>query len=422
MSKVSQAEQSSAPRILEIDIPSGNDWLSAEELAGLTPEILRERVIAIKPLAEERARTVELNCRPDPEVWAALRKSGVFYMFVPKKFGGLEMSVNDLIEVMAPLGEACASTCWCATFAIEHNIAVVKAFPLERQAEIFEEFPYIIAPGVSNPLGKIVPAEGGYILNANWKWGSVIMNSDWVIGDVTLKKPDAASDAPPERRAVMIPAQDVTVLDTWSMAGMAGTGSNDIVVKDLFIPEKYVGASPVLPLSADRDHNSPIYRIPFTNLLALTTMLPALGLAQAAVEFATEKASTRKVLGTKTPYVELDMMQNRLGRADTMVRSAEALLHDAASQMMEIGRTGDADFDARTKIRSQITIALELCRDAVQSLMESSGASAYNTENPMQRYFRDIHVIGNHALYECDVVYQQRGRARLGLPQSDLLT
>ena len=413
------------PGVLEIDFPKAGDWLSAEELATLTPEVLRERILAIKPLAAERARSVELNRRPDPEVWAALRKSGIFYMFVPKRFGGLEMTVNDLIDIMVPLGEACASTCWCATFVIEHNVGIIKSTPLERQKAIFAEFPYVSAPGVTVPPGIAVPVEGGYRVSARWEWGSGVMNSDWVLGLVIVQRPDAPP-GPPEMASVMIPAREVTVLDTWHVDGMCGTGSNDIAVDDLFVPEERLGASPLQPLlpNADGsfDHDSPVLRIPFTNLLALTTMLPALGIARATVEHATSLVPTRVVLGTETPYSQKETSQNRLGRAETMVRAAELALHDAAAQMMEAGRSGDADFGVRSAIRSQIMLALDLCRDAVRSLAESSGASAHRLDSPLQRYVRDIHVIGNHALYDSDVLYEQRGRAILGLPQSDVLT
>ncbi len=410
------------PEVLDIDIPKGDDWLSAEELATLTPEILRERVIAIKSLAAERARSVELNRRPDPDVWAALRKSGIFYMFVPKVFGGLEMTVNDLIDVMSPLGEACASTCWCATFAIEHNVGLAKSYPFEQQKKIFDEFPYVITPGVTAPPGVAIPTEGGYIVNGHWQWGSAVMNSDWVTAMVIIANPDAPpADGPPDIRGALVPIRDVKVLDTWHMSGMCGTGSNDIVMENVFVPEALMGTSPmnkVLPY----EHESPVCKVPFTNLLALTTMLPALGIARATLELATERAKERTIWGSSIRLMDKETTQNRLGRAATMIHSAEVLLHDSADMMMEAGRTGNPEFAVRTKIRSGIMIALDLCRDAVRSLVESSGASAHKLDCPMQRYLRDIQTIGNHALYDSDVLYEQRGRALLDLPQSDILT
>jgi 3-hydroxy-9,10-secoandrosta-1,3,5(10)-triene-9,17-dione monooxygenase len=412
--------------ILEIDIPKGGDWLDAGELSTLTPTVLRERMEALKPLIASRARSVEINRRPDPEVWAALRKSGIFYMFVPKIFGGLEMTTEDLIDVMLPVAEACASTCWCATFSIEHNVGFVKGFPLELQKRIFAEYPYIIAPGVQTPPGRAEKVDGGYIVNAHWKWGSGVMNADWILGGVLCVDPDAGPDAPPKLRSVLLPADKVSVPDSWFMAGMAGTGSNDIIVENVFVTEEYFGNSPVFDPAAlkagDADHSSPLLRIPFQTLLALTTMLPAVGAAKAALELAAVRMGTRKVLGTEVFYKDKDSQQARLGKAITQVNNAEILLRDAARQMWAIGEKGEAEFSERAEMRAQVTYVVQLCVDAVTSAVGMSGASAFALDCPLQRYLRDVQTIANHAIYDADVVYEQMGRAFLGLPGTDILT
>lgn len=406
----------SAPRTLDIDIPRGDDWLSAEELASLTLSILRERVRALLPLIAERARSVELNRRPDPEVWAALRKTGIFYMFVQKKFGGLEMDPEALIDVVAPIAEACASTCWCATFVIEHNLGFAHGFPLETQKKVFKASPYMIAPGVQTPPGKAVPVEGGYRVSGHWKYGSGVMNCDWVLATVLIERPGN----PPESAEALVRSQDVTVLDTWRMDGMAGTGSNDIVIKDLFVPDGFVSVGGLNPNAIAPAGSPPLLRIPFLSLLSFTTMLPALGAARAAVDFAKVRSASRAVPGANVRHADKETTQARIGKADAMVCSAEVMLRDAARRLLEIGRGGRNDFDVRSRIRAQIVLALDLCRDAVRSLMRIAGASAHQLDCPMQRYVRDVEVISNHALYDGDNAYEQSGRALLGLPPTGI--
>ncbi len=415
------------PGALHIDFPTGDDWLSAEELASLTPEILRQRVIEIAPLAAERAKSVEENRRPDPEVWAALRRSGIFYMFIPKILGGLEMGLRDLLDVMTPLAEACASTCWCATFLIEHNVGLIKSYPLEMQKQIFGEFPYVSAPGVTAPPGMATPVDGGYRVSGQYSWGSGVMNSDWVMGLAMVMGPDGPpTDGPPEMIGIMVPATEVTVLDTWHMAGMAGTGSNDILFDDVFVASEYVGKSPLEPLAPNEDgsfdHEAALLHVPFPSLLSLTTMLPVLGIARAAVASAIETLPNRTVFGVFSPYTDKSVVQARLGQADALVRTAEVALYDAADRMMESGRAGGDDFVSRSQLRAQIMAAVDLCRDAVRMLMDTAGASGFKLDSPMQRYFRDLHVIHNHPLYDADLLYEQRGRALLGMPQTDFLT
>lgn len=404
---------------LEIDIPRGDDWLSAEELASLTPAILRDRVKALQPLIAERARSVELNRRPDPEVWAALRKTGIFYMFLPKKYGGLEMEPEALIDILVPISEACASTGWCATFMIEHNLGFIAGYPHDTIENILKDFPYIIAAGVQAPPGTAIPVEGGYRVTGRWKSGSGIMNSDWVMASVLIPQPKG----PPEMANALIRARDVAVLDTWHMDGMAGTGSNDVAVEDLFVPAEMIALGNLgVNKNAAVEDAPPLLRLPFLSLLSFTTMLPALGCARAAVDYAKTKIATRTVYASTTRYLDKETTQARIGRADAMTRSAEALLRDAARRLIAFGRSGEASFEDRAGLRSQIMIALELCRDAVRSLIHSLGASAHQLDCPLQRYQRDVEVVGNHPLYDADIVFEQRGRAVLGLPQSDMLT
>lgn len=409
------------PRTLEIDFPPQDDWLSPQELASLTPAILRQRMLELKPLIASRARAVERARRPDPEVWRALRRSGIFYMFVPKRFGGLEMGVEDLIDVMIPVGEACASTCWCTTFVIEHNLGIARGFPEATQARLFKEFPYVTAPGAAAPTGTLTPTEGGYLLTGHWRWGSGIMNSDWVL--VGALKPRAEGE-PPEICSAILPSSKVTVLDTWYTDGMSGTGSNDFVIDKVFVPEAHVGPAPINPndLVGAGVHDGALFRIPFQTLLALTTMLPALGAARAALALALEKAGNRIITGSQARFAEKESHQIRLARADTLVRASELLLRDAARQMMAIGAASRAEFAARSQVRAQVMLVMSHCRDAIRIVADATGASAHHVDNPIQRALRDVQVISSHALYESELVYEQRGRALLGLPQTDILT
>ncbi|MCP2256019.1 Acyl-CoA dehydrogenase [Prauserella aidingensis] len=406
---------------LTIDIPAGEDFLSREELDSLTPAILRQRLEALKPLIAERARSVEENRRPDPEVWAALRKTGVFYMFIPKALGGLEMTFEDLVDVILPVAEACASTAWATCFSIEHNLMFLRAFPAETVRRVYEKTPYIIAPGAQSPPATVRPVEGGYVIDAHWKWGSGVMNSDWVMGSGLLHK----EDGPPETLLMLLPSRDVTVLDAWYMQGMAGTGSNDMVVKDYFIPDECVSSGPrgaggVGPI--EPEFASPLTDIPFNTVVALTTMLPALGAAREAVTLFQGRLEGRKVTGTSRAYRDREAQHIRLGKAETLVGAAEVLVRQASQAMWEAARAGSTGLEVRTPIRSRIMYALELCREAVSSLVLASGASVHALDCPMQRYLRDIHVISNHGLYDADLVYEQRGRILLGFEPSDIFS
>ena len=178
------------PPLAERRIPAGDDFLAPAELAALTPEIIVERMKALAPRIAAAAVEAERLRRPVDEIWAAIRASGYFYMYVPKAFGGLEVTTDQFIDASLPIAEACASTGWVASFCAEHNW-ILAHFPVETQAALFGgDFPYIIAPVVSAPPGMATPVEGGYRVTARWKWGTGIMHADWVGGSAIVVKPE----------------------------------------------------------------------------------------------------------------------------------------------------------------------------------------------------------------------------------------
>jgi alkylation response protein AidB-like acyl-CoA dehydrogenase len=122
----------------------------------------------LKPVLAEHAREAERIRRPVDAVWQEIRRSGVFYHFVPKRFGGLELDAECFVDIMLPLAEGCASTGWVTAFCVEHNW-ILALFPEAAQREIFGAFPYIVAPGVTSPPGRLVKCEGRFRLSGPWQ-------------------------------------------------------------------------------------------------------------------------------------------------------------------------------------------------------------------------------------------------------------
>ena len=396
-------------------IPAGGDWLSAEQLAALTPEELIRRTRALAPMVAAHAAEAECLRRPVDSVWQALRDSGVFYHFVPKVYGGLEFDLDTFIDAMLPLGEGCASTGWVAAFCVEHNWMLTQ-FPKAAQDEIFGGgWPYIIAPGVTSPPGRAQPVDGGYRLTGRWKWGTGVMHADWILATGMVP-----GEKPPRMLFFAMPAKDVEVLDTWEMAGMAGTGSNDIVATDLFVPEHRVvdmglmgeGRGPGAGL-----YENPIYRMPMLPFLGITAAIPAVGLARGAVATFRARLDTRIVQGSMTPQGEKPAAQMRLAQAAMEARTAEILLRDAARQCMDLARRGGPfTGEERIHLRVQIAFVMAAARKAVRLVCEGAGSSAHARSHPLQRALRDINVMSSHIVYDMDLALELYGRSLVGLP------
>jgi alkylation response protein AidB-like acyl-CoA dehydrogenase len=402
-------------------IPAGGDWLTPAELAALTPAILVERMRALAPQVAAAAAEAERLRRPVDAVWNALRAAGYFYMYVPRRFGGLEVTTDQFIDITLPIAEACPSTAWAASFCAEHNW-FLSHYPEQTQAALFGgDFPYTVAPVVSTPVGKATRTEGGYRVTGQWKWGTGVMHADWIMaGALVVGEP-----GPPLVLNFLFPAGEAEVLDTWHVAGMVGTGSNDIAVRELFVPENRA-----IPLSAlldgrgpgSRQYGNPIYSMPMLPFLAMTAAMSALGAARLALGAFRERLATHVRMGASARQAERPAAQIRLGKADVMIAAAEQLVRQAGRDNVASGALEGAEqLRARISNRTRIAYGVSLCREAVAHLAEAAGSGAQMLDQPFQRAVRDLNVIATHVVFDVDTAYELNGRSLIGLPPNAML-
>lgn len=400
----------------EVHPPGETGWLTREEVAALTPELVRRRLAALKPMIAEYAPESERLGYPHPKVWEAIRATGFFYHFVPKVYGGCEFGPEDFFATSRVIAESCASTAWAVTFTVEHNW-IASLYPKEAQDEFFAKGRYMIAPAVSTPPGRAVKIPGGYKIDAHWKWGSGVMHSNWCIG-MAMLPPEG--NAQPATIWVAFPLPQAKVLDTWRASGLAATGSNDIVVEDLFVPDHMAVTAADLQFGTtpgSKIHANPIYRMPSTAFLALVTSAPTIGAARGAVELFRERLKTRKVTGTQAIVGEKANYQVMLGRADVMVQTAELLLQTLAHDVLQRAANGqNHDIAARMASTAQNAYASRIARDAIRLIIDNSGSSVHMLSDPLQRMARDANVACAHLIQDFESLAEQHGRSLLGLP------
>ncbi|MCX7864856.1 MAG: acyl-CoA dehydrogenase family protein [Novosphingobium sp.] len=267
------------------------------------------------------------------------------------------------------------------------------------------------------PPAMATPVEGGFRISAHWKWGSGVMHANWCMGMAMVV---SQAEGPPQMINVTLPITQVKVLDTWHVAGLAATGSNDIVVDDVFVPEHMTVAQELLAMGTAPGaeiHANPMYRMPFTAFLSLVTSAPIIGGARGAVDLFREKIMQRKVTGTQTIVAEKPNYQVMLAKADMMVRSAE-LLHDTLTREVHAraARGENHDIAARMASTAQNAFASRLAREAIRLLIDNAGSSVHLLSDPLQRIARDANVACGHLIQDYETLCEQHGRSMLGLP------
>ena len=365
---------------------------------------LLERVRAVVPLVAERAAEAEQRRKPDDDVIAALKATGVFKSFVPKRFGGYEIDLELFLDIGVAVSEACASTGWITTFYMEHNWQLGN-FSRELQEEIFSKQPYVLAPGSVNPNDGIATPKGyGYELTGHWRFGTGIVHADWVLlsGRIATEP-----EGPP--RMFLVRPDAVEVRDTWHVDGMVATGSHDIVANAVFVPERQVTVRPMAGDAASREY---LRRFPVFPFLGLTAAIPSVGAARRAVELFRQLLAERVPFGTKKTQSHRAPGQVRLAHALADARAAETVLRAVARALTDHAR-GGPELSPMDQVQMRLTIAhvVRDCRKVVRDVMEGSGASVHFLDHELQRIHRDVNMMAAHTVFDLDLVGEQCGRA-----------
>lgn len=387
-----------------------------------TPAELTRRTTALAPMIAAHAAEAErLRRIPDP-VWSALADAGFFRQFVPKAFGGMASDIDGFVDASLPIAEACASTAWVATFCAKDNWFLAH-FPPETQAELWQNGAgYIAAAAVNSPPGRVERVAGGLRLTGAWKYGTGISHAGWVIAGAMLRE----GDGPPQPIGCIFPAGQAEVLDTWHADGMAGTGSHDIRVSELFVPE--ARTSPMPPFFAGRGIGSrrypeAVYSAPMVPFLAATAAVPVLGAAKGALRHFRERLAGHAKPGAEIRQADRPAVQIRLAEADLMIGAAELLVREAGRRAVAAGAIdGPGQTPVRIAVRAQSAHAVGLCRQAALHLAEGAGSGVHMLDQPFQRIVRDINMMASHFGFDVDTAYELHGRALLGLPPNSPLT
>ncbi len=360
-------------------------------------------VIAHRDSAEEARR-------PADEVIAQARDLGLFTLMAPAVRGGAELDLDTFLEVGLRLGMVDASHAWVVDFYIEH-VLVLCHFPASFQAELFSSRPDVLTPIAISPNGRATPVPGGFVLDGRWQWGTGIAHAEWVVVGATVKGPT------PQVRFLALPADQVTVVDTWYMDGMCATGSADLVIEDTFVPEDRTvdlgglrdGRSPGADL-----HPGPLYRTPIAPILMLAAALPVLGQARfAAEEFARQLTRRYDSAGLEAQS-QRSNRQARLAAAHLDVDAAEALVRRIVADVM--AQRNQASDAARMRWAASLAHAVSMCCRAVSTVCDAAGAGSHRLDNPLRRVRQDVHTMSCHRVFDLDERHRSLGRSLLGLP------
>ena len=382
--------------------------VSVEELPGAGQELVAQ-AHELAAVFEGQARASEELRRPADEAIAALRDSDILRMMVPEAYGGLGLDMDTFVEVILVLAESDASLAWVTSFYTEHNW-MFALFPESFQREFFEDRNFVLAPAAISPAGGAERVEGGYRLSGRWSWATGVMHGEWaIVGGLT-----AGADGGIEGRFFALDQADLRIEDVWFVDGMSGTGSNDVVIDNLVVPEERSvsiqeaceGRAPGASV-----HDGLLYRTPMFPLLTTAAGMPVIGQARRQVREFGKRMQERRLMSGKL-QAESQNAQVTLAEVEVAAHGAELLLRDAVRELCALReRATRAD---RARLRARIATAVHRARDVIDTISRASGASAHRLDSPIQRALRDANTMTGHVVFDLPATYQVHGRALLG--------
>lgn len=383
---------------------------------------LLTRIEEIKPILGEHAVETDAERRVAQASIDALAEAGAFKVTVARRYGGYEMSIADKLAVSAAVGEANGSAAWVVALTNVCNW-MAGTLPSQAQDDIFGANPDARIAGVLNPSKDVRKVDGGYEVSGSWPWASGSLHADWAL--VGILVPDESGQIV-DQALGFIPMGELSIKDTWFVAGMKGSGSNTIVAENVFVPEHRIHS---VPKAIDNEYRTEhtdevLFRSSFIPVLTIILVGPQLGMARAALRYVIEKAPQRAVTYTKfTRQTDSTAFQLQIANAATLIDTAELHVARAAADIDTAAAAGEKlPYLARARVRADTAYAIVKVREAIDALMSAHGASAFADASPLQRIWRDSNTAGRHAVIDPLVNQEIYGKALLGIPYEENIT
>lgn len=384
----------------------------------VSSEVLLQRARDLVPKIAERApQTAEKRRIPD-ETIQELQDAGLFRVLQPKAYGGYEMDPNVFYDIAMILAEGCMSTAWVYGIIGVHNWQLALFDP--RAAEdVWKDDTSTLVASTYMPKGQVTPVEGGFKFSGRWGFSSGIDHCEWVLlGGLIFNE-----GQPPEYRTFLVPRSDFKVEDTWHTMGLQGTGSNDIIVEDAFVPEYrthkatdgFNGTNP-----GGETFTAPLYRIPFGQIFVRAVSSAAIGALVGATkvfqDWATDWTGN---MGSKTA----EQAPAQMAVADALVAADEMklVLHRNFDEILDsVRQNKPLSIERRLHFRYQAAQVVDRSAERVSRLMGAAGGRGIFTDFPLYRYFLDIHTARAHYANNAHMFGSNFGGVMMGRDNTDV--
>jgi len=363
------------------------------------------------PEIAARAAQSEQDRRLAADTVQSMVESGLVQMAIPNEYGGLESHLSDTLKVVEEISYADASAGWCL---MNYQTTAFGAAQLPPSAAtgIFAGPERTVPAGVLAPTGRGRFVDGGMIVSGRWAFASGCDNANWLLAAVVITddddNPQFNLDGSPQVLLPFFKRNQFEILDTWRVSGLRASGSHDVEVRDELVQEGYW-----LSLTDPPVVSGTLFQFPVVSTFPPAVAAVALGVARAALDCFVDITRSKIPIGGTTPLRELGSAQIDVARAEALTDSARSYMYETVETLWAIVEQGQpATIDARRRVRLAGIHAADTAASAVDLLYNAAGASSIADTCPLQRHFRDVHVVTQH-MHVSGGGYERMGKLRL---------
>lgn len=365
-----------------------------------------------------------------------LRETGAMRLIQPARYGGLEADPRCFVEAMMTTAGYDGAAGWVLGVVGVHNWHI-GLYADSVQEEVWGEDPDTWISSSYNYVGKATRVDGGFRLTGRWGFSSGCEHSQWVfVGGVVHDE----EDRPLEMRHFLLPRRDYEIIDVWNVAGLCGSGSNDIKVTDAFVPDEHSMSWPDLQAHrcpGTEVNTSALFRVPWGSMFLNAVTAPLVGMARGMLDesVAMVKQRVAGYLPPGPPAGPFDA--KRMWPAVTMAKLAEASAEIDAARVQMLDNLGDvysyvsADpsaagaaavpLEVRARARRDQVMAARRATDAANSIFSLAGGRGLSLKSPVQRLWRDAQAGSHHVVNGSDQALTTYGAWLMGEPMEDML-
>lgn len=359
----------------------------------------------------------ENNGRLSESVVNVLREAGFFKLYLPKSLGGWEVDPLTMAKVVEEVARHNTAAGWSLMVA-NTTLFMGGFFPEKGIEEIFGNNPEAFLAGSIHPPMRAERTEGGYLINGRNPLLSNAHEAHWIfVTAFVMENGQMKINAGhPEIIGVAMQSKDCSIIDTWQTIGMRATDSNDVEAKNVFVPDHL--QFPLVPrIPPGRHFQGHLYRFPAAGANIACLLAPVtLAVARNAIDELKAIAGKKTALGSMVPIRERGVVQRKLGRAEALVQSGRAYLHDTLSTCWDRVKAGEEmTLEQKASLLLAATHTNQCCLEAVDLMYTAAGTNGIYTRNKLAHYFSDAQVLRQHGFMN-ESRYETAAQVYLGLP------